>query len=361
MNRLIDKFCIFLLCLVNCSLSENSDFTVICLLIVLESSLLTDVFSSSLAAWSLIFLCSAVCGVLPTFFLLSPLMLYDALKESKLWLAFPCLGGFMQLDKLIVNQFLLLLCCLTTSFVLFNKTYKLEKVRRNLSSTRDRAEERNINLEKKNKALIQNQDREIYLATLEERNRIAREIHDNVGHMLTSSLIQMGALQIINKDENLNCQINEIIETLDSAMTSMRNSVHNLHADSIDLKAAVSDCIKPLENKFQLSLKWDIIGFVPKEVKFTIVGILRETISNICKHSTGDKVEITIAEHPGFYQLIVEDNGTCDENLLRSNEMTGLGLLNMKQRAAQMRGIVKFFPSKTGFKVFLSIPKECNL
>ena len=46
-----------------------------------------------------------------------------------------------------------------------------------------------------------NQDYEIYLATLKERNRIAREIHDNVGHMLTRSILQLGALSVINKDE----------------------------------------------------------------------------------------------------------------------------------------------------------------
>lgn len=48
-----------------------------------------------------------------------------------------------------------------------------------------------------------NQDYEIYLATLKERNRIAREIHDNVGHMLTRSILQLGALSVINKDETV--------------------------------------------------------------------------------------------------------------------------------------------------------------
>ena len=51
-------------------------------------------------------------------------------------------------------------------------------------------------------AMQKNQD-EVYLATLKERNRIAREIHDNVGHMLTRVIVQMQALQIINKDPNL--------------------------------------------------------------------------------------------------------------------------------------------------------------
>ena len=81
-----------------------------------------------------------------------------------------------------------------------------------------------------------NQDYEIYLATLKERNRIAREIHDNVGHMLTRSILQLGALSVINKDETVGEAINDLSGTLNTAMTSIRSSVHDLHDDSIALK-----------------------------------------------------------------------------------------------------------------------------
>ena len=50
---------------------------------------------------------------------------------------------------------------------------------------------------------MEKQDTEIYLATLKERNRIAREIHDNVGHMLSRSILMVGALKTVNQAENL--------------------------------------------------------------------------------------------------------------------------------------------------------------
>ena len=62
-------------------------------------------------------------------------------------------------------------------------------------------------LQEKNKNLMEKQDYEIYLATLRERNRIAREIHDNVGHMLSRSILQMGALITIHKEEPLHGQL----------------------------------------------------------------------------------------------------------------------------------------------------------
>lgn len=79
---------------------------------------------------------------------------------------------------------------------------------------RDTSTELNLVLQEKNKNLMEKQDYEIYLATLRERNRIAREIHDNVGHMLSRSILQMGALITIHKEEPLHGQLAGVGETL---------------------------------------------------------------------------------------------------------------------------------------------------
>ena len=93
-----------------------------------------------------------------------------------------------------------------------------------LINTRDNSKELTTQLVEKNKAMQRNQDYEIYLATLKERNRIAREIHDNVGHMLTRSILQLGALSVINKDETVGEAINDLSGTLNTAMTRIRSS-----------------------------------------------------------------------------------------------------------------------------------------
>ena len=58
-------------------------------------------------------------------------------------------------------------------------------------------------LQKKNKALQEKQNYEIYAATLRERNRIAREIHDNVGHLLSRTILLTGAAKTLNRDKNM--------------------------------------------------------------------------------------------------------------------------------------------------------------
>ena len=87
------------------------------------------------------------------------------------------------------------------------------------------------------------------MATLKERNRIARDIHDNVGHLLSRSILQIGAAIIINKNEELNLNLNLIKDTLNEAMNSIRNSVHDLHDDSIDLQIEIQKLI----NNFSFS------------------------------------------------------------------------------------------------------------
>ena len=72
---------------------------------------------------------------------------------------------------------------------------------------RDDSTEINLLLKEKNKNLLINQNYEINNATLTERNRIAREIHDNVGHMLSRAIMITGAIKVVNKNENLTTQL----------------------------------------------------------------------------------------------------------------------------------------------------------
>ena len=88
--------------------------------------------------------------------------------------------------------------------------------------TRDDSKERNLLLHEKNRSLIEKQDYEIYTATLQERNRIAREIHDNVGHLLSRCILIVGAMKIVNEDEKLSSSIEQLEESLNTAMTSVR-------------------------------------------------------------------------------------------------------------------------------------------
>ena len=239
------------------------------------------------------------------------------------------------------------------SILLTERTNRIETLKRDMISMRDTSTELNLVLREKNKDLMEKQDYEIYLATLKERNRIAREIHDNVGHMLSRSILQIGALKTLHKEEPLCGQLTSINDTLNQAMNSIRESVHDLHDDSIDLRQAVLEATKEMRENYKVQLDYDMSKSVPRNVKYCFIAIIKEAMSNVVKHSNADTVGIILREHPGFYQLLIEDNGT--KKVHSTGE--GIGLSNMRERVEALNGTIRI-QNENGFKLFITIKKE---
>lgn len=232
--------------------------------------------------------------------------------------------------------------------------YQYESVRDRLITTRDAGAELEIKLKNENQILLEKQDSDIYAATLKERNRIAREIHDNVGHMLSRAILMTGALLAVSKEESMKEGLRGLKDCLDEAMTSIRESVHDLHDESVDLEQAVRNLMKDMEG-YQIRLEYDMSKHIPREIKYCIIAIVKESLSNIIKHSSGDCVQIVLVEHPSFYKLAVEDNGYCDEE---ERSVGGIGLYNIKDRVESLSGTCNITAEKTGFRVYVSLPKQ---
>ena len=215
----------------------------------------------------------------------------------------------------------------------------------------DSTREESLHLEEKNRELMEKQEYEIQLATLTERNRIAREIHDNVGHLLTRSLFQIGAMQVIWKSQKeLSEQLASVKTTLDDAMTNVRSSVHDLHEESVDLYMVLSR----LTGEFSfcpVTLDYNA-EIESKELKYCIIAIVREALSNISRRSNATKAFLSVLEHPGFYQVI-RDNGTQTT----AAKTGGICLINMRERVEDFHGIFRI-EIHNGFRIFISIPKQ---
>lgn len=228
-----------------------------------------------------------------------------------------------------------------------------------LHQMRDESAEHDLLMEKVNHQLIETQNEKIYNATLKERNRIAREIHDNVGHMITRSILQVGAIGIINKEETLKTPIAQLKETLDTAMDSMRKSVHDLYDESIDLKQALLQ-LKPLANDLDFILEYDCESEIPRDVKYAFISIAKEAVTNTVKHSNGDQIKLIVREHPAFYQLQIMDNGTrINRKNLSVESQDGIGIQNMKERVASLGGTLQI-KTDHGFMIFVTVMKRRN-
>lgn len=231
------------------------------------------------------------------------------------------------------------------AFQLQNTTAQKAYWREKYRQTRNDNYEHSYDLIEKNKALRQNQDYEIHLATLKERNRIAREIHDNVGHLLSRSLLQTGALQVMNQDASLEVPILTLKESLDTAMTSIRDSVHDLHDESIHLQTALSGLQKEAVD-LTVTLHYKMQTEPPKKFKYAILAIAKEALTNTQRHSNATRFDIYLTEHPAFYQFILKDNGTN----IAKDFSGGIGLENMQERVIQLGGDFHILTSD-GFRI----------
>ena len=237
-----------------------------------------------------------------------------------------------------------------------NEYEALEQAHRHLQDSNREAQER---LRRHNRELMDQQEIERHTATLAERNRIAREIHDSVGHQLSSALLQIGALQVgarnghhEDKGASLNAGLATLKETLAEAMNRIRESVHDLRDESVDLHAQ----LRTLAEQFtfcplRLDDGWG--EEVEMAVKTMTIAICQEALTNIMKHSDATAAAITLREHPAFRQLIISDNG-----LVKTYHMEdGMGLSSMETRVRALGGQFRI-SIESGFEIFISIPKE---
>lgn len=284
---------------------------------------------------------------------LFPLVSYDTISRR---LKIPALIGavtfLFRANSLSLSLTTYILFGLLLSFCLSKQTEEYERLDKLYKQTRDDTTELNLLLKEKNKNLLEKQDYEIYTATLRERNRIAREIHDNVGHMLSRSILMVGALRAVNHDNTLAEPLSNLENTLTQAMDSVRQSVHDLHDESVNLKEAVENLIQGFVF-CPASLQYDMGYQIPRELKYSFIAIIKEALVNVSKHSNATHVSITLREHPGFWQLSIADNGTLSGNIAS----TGIGLENIRGRILALNGRVDI-TKDNGFHIFATVPKE---
>ncbi len=352
MNKLIDKLIIFIFCIALYIPNTNYSPMIVPILIATIISASLSYFENDILTltWFLFFIVACVYN--SVFLLFIPLISYDVLffKIKWIWLLAPLLIMINFIQTLSITN-ILILSFLVAAYLLKHRTVSLQNIKNEYYTLLDSSKEISMMFEIKNKELMEKQDYEINLATLNERNRIARDIHDNVGHMLSSSILQIGALLITSKDEKTKDSLVLIKDTLSKAMDSIRNSVHDLHEDSIDLHIEIKSLVKNF--KFcPVELDYDVETNLDKKLKYCFIAVVKEALSNIIMHSNATKASIILREHPALFQLVIQDNGT--RGFYKSDK--GIGLKNISDRVSAFNGNLNLSFDK-GFRIFISIPK----
>ena len=353
MERVIDKAIVLVCCLAGFAVLPWEPALLAALLCAVAAAALAEVLPARFAMLpGLAFALAAL--VVPVFAAFLPLAVYDLARASHpvvraCWVL-PALAAFARLPHAAA---LVVLVACAVAFLLSFRTRRAQADQADARCLHDSVREASLALEAKNAQLRERQDLEVRLATLAERGRIAREIYDNVGHLLTRSIMQVEALQVVHRDDDqVRGELVQVGATLHEAMDTVRASVHDLHDDAFDLetqlRAAADACALPVD----LELR---IDEVPQEVGLGLVAIVREALSNAQRHSNARRVRVSVLEHPGFYRLTVQDDGTRPPAPPEAHG--GIGLATMEDRARTLGGVFRT-SFDNGFRVFVSVPKR---
>jgi len=252
----------------------------------------------------------------------------------------------------------LAVCALAALLAL--RTVQEAEARRSLHVVRDDLREKVLTLQDTNARLLQAQDYELRAAALAERTRIAREIHDGVGHLLTRLLLQVKALQVVHREEpGVVADLTTLDGGLDEALDSMRRSVHALSDDGEELATSLNllgsrcgiesvrvDCSTEAEP--------------PAVVARCVVAVVREALTNAARHGGARSARVAVTDYPAFWQVTVDNDGIVPaegEPAVDGRGGSGLGLRSMTDRVEALGGRVRITP-RPRFTVFATIPKD---
>lgn len=308
----------------------------------------------------------------PSFMPFAPLAFYDIARRVRRERVWPALGVATIFAFVLAADFrtgmlparaLLLAAILSVAATLLSlRTTQLEREQERMRRTRDKLQERALALEARNRDLADRQDYEVELATLAERARIAREIHDNVGHQLTRASLQTEALRVVHANEpGVAADFADVKRTVDEALQLVRSSVHALNDNAANLSVQLERIVEGARSDGGPQIELEVLAeHAPANVANCFTAVLREALSNTMRHACAQTVTVRCMEHPSFHQLIVTDDGAGGVQASGRNAAEGMGLGSMRERVEALGGTFTAGPraSAPGWRVFATIPKQ---
>jgi len=198
----------------------------------------------------------------------------------------------------------------------------------------------------------------------EERTLIVREIHDELGQMLTFLKIQIALVgKKLNDDQQiLKDKIDSSLKLIDDSINSIQRIAEKLRPNVLDelgIGPAIDWQAKDFSDRTGIECVCDLPKeepFLDKEKSTAVFRIFQEALTNIARHANADKVFISLKEYKNNLILEIKDNGK-GITVNQINDSRSLGILGMKERAMLFSGRVKIKSSmNSGTSVLVEIP-----
>lgn len=195
------------------------------------------------------------------------------------------------------------------------------------------------------------------LAVVEERNRLAREIHDGLGASLSSLIIQSEYLMQLAQEPQLRSEISELKASAEESIEELRRSLQMMRED-FELGHGLRDYLRTFMERSKLDIQFDESGYARKlspDAQLAVFRVVQEAVSNAVKHAEAKLVKVKLMYVDDRMLLTVKDDG---KGFDPSKTPVGhYGLLNMRERANKIGAemIVDSRPGE-GTQISFSIP-----
>lgn len=195
----------------------------------------------------------------------------------------------------------------------------------------------------------------------DERRRIARELHDQAGQLLTSVLAGLRALEESRSVASARLQTRRLREITAQALNELGRLARGLHPTLLDhqgfsvaLRAYVAEFVKIHGIAVDIKLNESKADNLQAAVQLGLYRIIQEALTNVARHSGATAASISLTRRDSALETTVTDNGHgFDTSAETSNR---LGIVGMRERVAILGGTIHIISDATGTKVHVQIP-----
>lgn len=197
----------------------------------------------------------------------------------------------------------------------------------------------------------------------EERSRLAKDLHDGLGGMLSGIKLQLSAMKgnLILSEENARL-FGNALDKLDNTMQEMRRVAHSMMPESLirlGLLQAIADFAEGINQAGSLQVKVQHYGIkerLPQNVEVALYRITQELLTNILKHAQATQALIQLSATDGLLSLTVEDNG-IGFDVESLHVQAGAGISNIRSRVSYLNGQMDIrSTARKGTSVLIEIP-----
>lgn len=193
-----------------------------------------------------------------------------------------------------------------------------------------------------------------------ERRRIATDLHDSLGPLLSSVKLQINSINV--QDDEDQQIINKAGKHLDEIIASIREISYNLLPNTLQRKGlpeAVKEFIGHINSKHLLKIRFYQMKeiMIPPEKEIHLFRMIQEIVQNTLKHAKAKDLQIALAEENRNVLILTKDDGIGFDVEKARRETTGLGLKSIESRAEILQGVINMesIPGQ-GTNYFVKIP-----